>query len=125
MNRSLNLNHFAAKVLLAGLLLWAGMPALLWLVDRLLAILGTHLPLQEVLVSVSMTAGGLLLLGLLLLIILEQVQDALIYRHYQRNVVHRLRISADTFECPYCGCREVHSYQRQCPCCWKVLGDAR
>ncbi len=123
MNHKLNLNHFADKLLLAGLLLAAGGPALLWLAGCILSLQGPDLALLEGLASLSLAAGGLLLGGLLLLIGIEQAQDALLYRRYRRSLGRRLPLGGDAFECPYCGCRQVRAYQRQCPACWKFLEE--
>ena len=119
--RHLNLNGPSGKILVAVAFLVAGAPLLLYLTQRLLAAAGVHWPSAAILIKGSVFLGLGLLAIFLLLIVVEQIQDAVLFRLYREKRSKRVQYSAEFAECPYCGNRRLRSFERACPVCGKVL----
>ncbi len=121
MKRPLNLNAVAPKILawIGALLILA--PLLLYLLS--LPALPVHLPgnLAFTLIKVSLIAGFVLLIGFGLLLVIEQVQDALFDRWYRKARVHKLQSAEGIYECQFCGSRKLHADDRICPLCGQKL----
>ncbi len=69
----------------------------------------------------SLIIGGALFALLLVLIIIEQIQDGLLYRMYRKSLGKRIRGTGNIAECPYCGNRNVQEFERVCRVCGKTL----
>jgi len=119
--RYLNFNAPAGKILAAVAILIAGAPLLLYLIGRLLGIIGMPWPGAAQLIKGSVFLGLALLAVFMLLIVVEQIQDAVLFHLYRRNRRKRIQYSAEFAECPYCGNRRVRSFDRACPVCGKSL----
>jgi hypothetical protein len=120
--RILNLNH--QGMLFIGLIVLFGVviPGIMWLLRRFIH--GSTVLLIR-LMHASLILAGLLLAVFLLLLIIEQVQDYLLYRAYRKGLGKRIPLADGLAECPYCGCRQVHEYQSACPVCGKELASQK
>ncbi len=122
MKRILNLNTIAVKIVTAILVFAFGIPALLYGLSLVLGVLRVQLTFLTYAIWVSVGLGALLLLGFFVLIVLEQIQDELLYRNYQKGRGQRILGENGLGECPYCGFRGVREFERFCPGCGKTLG---
>lgn len=109
MKRILNLNNFSGPVLKVILSIGLGLPAGLVLLNYVLEQAGLHLPLLEHAIWFLLAAGGVALLLFLGLVILERIQDNLLYRRYLRERGQHINE-----ECPYCGNRQLRPFEYAC-----------
>jgi len=116
MKRILNLNDFSLPALKVIAIISLGIPAALFLAAYLLDRAGLHLPLLERLIWVSFGIGGILILLFFLLVVLEQVQDHMLYKRYLQQ-----RGQPAQGECPFCGNRMLRSFEYFCPMCGQQL----
>ncbi len=121
MRRILNLNAAGGRFLLAIALLLGAIPALLWLCSLLLRATRLNTAIIPYLIKLSLILGGLVLVGFVILIVLEQVQDAYLHRVYLRGRGTRIRLTSGESECPYCGNRQVQEFDKRCQVCGKEL----
>jgi hypothetical protein len=121
MKRILNLNKPGARILAIAALLIGLAPVLLYASNLIVKTFGIDAAVFSTLIWVFVTAGGLLLAALLVLIVAEQVQDHLIDNDYQRRRGQKLRVTGIYFECQYCGNRKVNANDRQCSVCGREL----
>jgi hypothetical protein len=120
-NRVLNLNAPAGKMLAGVAVLGGGIPLLLYLTSRLLSRLGVAWPAAGLWIK-GFIYLGLGLLGLfILLVMIEQIQDAMLLRNYRTGRKARMQYSDEFAECPYCGNRRLRSFEQSCPVCGKRL----
>lgn len=121
MRRPLNLNPHAGRLLALTTALLALGPAVLWLSGQLLLATG-HDPRWLLRLARVSVAAGLGLLGLfLLLVLVEQVQDARYDRAYRRQQARKLALPGGGYECQYCGNRQVGAADRRCSVCGRKL----
>ena len=121
MKRILNLNSFSLPALVAIATTGAGVPVVLFLLSRLMQWLGRPEPILLVhLARVLAATGGILLLLFFALVILEQVQDHWLYRRYMHE-----RGKQVEEECPFCGNRQLRSFERYCPVCGEKIRSER
>lgn len=118
--RILNLNDISGRALLVILTLLVPLPGLLLLVEWLLRGWAPFAPALGRLAKLIFGAGALLLAGFFLLVALELVQDELLYRQTLRERGQRF-----SGECPYCGNRQIHAFERFCTVCGNENGDSR
>ncbi len=121
MRRILNLNAVGGKFLMAIALLLGAIPALLWLVSLVLRAAHVDTMIIPDLIKLSMLLGRVLLADFLILIVLEQVQDAYLHRVYLRGRGKRIRLANGAAECPYCGNRQVQEFEKRCSVCGRDL----
>ncbi|MDA8217066.1 MAG: hypothetical protein M0Z94_05545 [Dehalococcoidales bacterium] len=69
----------------------------------------------------SLGLGAAILLGFLLLVVAEQIQDRLFDAAYRRNHHKRLPAADGYYECQYCGNRRVGEHERTCSVCGRKL----
>jgi hypothetical protein len=110
MKRFLNLNEISLPILMALFITGLGIPAGLYLSARLLEHFRLHWPLLDLLARVFIGIGAFLLLLFFLLVVVEQIQDHLLYRRYLRERGKQIQD-----ECPYCGIRQIHPFDYVCP----------
>lgn len=121
MKRPLNLNPHTGRILGLICVPLAAVPAVLWLLARILGAAGQDSAGVLRVARVSFGAG-LGLLGLfLLLVIVEQVQDARYDRAYRRQRPRKLARPGGGYECQYCGNRQVRAADRRCGVCGREL----
>ncbi len=116
MKRILNLNDFSAPALKIIAIIAVGLPAALWLASYVSGLLGQKLIVLGQLALAFMEVGGVLLLLFFALIVLEQIQDHALYQQYLRE-----RGKQVEGECPFCGNRQLHSFEHFCPVCGKKV----
>lgn len=116
MKRILNLNESALPVLRAIFIVGLGLPLGLKLSAFLLARAGLPLPILDRLVPLFCGLGGMALGLFFMLVVVEQIQDHLLYRRYLQE-----RGQALDGECPFCGNRRIQAFQHFCPVCGKDL----
>jgi len=121
MKRYLNLNDFGGKIVLAIAILGIGIPALLWAISLALNALGIQWPALRFILLGALAGGGILFLGLLSLVIVEQIQDHLIYKMYINSRGKRIPSAQGWSECPFCGNRKIKDFENSCPICGRVL----
>jgi hypothetical protein len=117
MKRVLNLNDFSAPALKAILLIGVGSPLIFLLTDRILSKFSFHLPALQWIAWNLVKAGGILLAFFFVLVIVEQIQDHLLYRQYLQNRAHQPSENQSDQECPFCGNRQLHPFETFCPVC--------
>jgi hypothetical protein len=123
--RILNLNAPAGKMLAGIAVLGGGIPLLLYLALRLLGRLGIAWPAAGLWIKGFLYLGLALLGAFLLLVMIEQIQDAVLYRLYRKGQKARMQYSDEFAECPYCGNRRLRSFEQSCPVCGKTLDEER
>ena len=116
MKRILNLNESALPVLRAIFIVGLGLPLGLKLSAFLLARAGLPLPILDRLVPLFCGLGGMALGLFFMLVVVEQIQDHLLYQRYLQE-----RGQALDGECPFCGNRRIQAFQHFCPVCGKDL----
>jgi hypothetical protein len=90
----------------------------------LLGLIGSLSPVQawiHSLMKLSVVVGGILLGVLIVLLLFEQIQDAMLTASYDKNRKKRIPVSPEFFECQFCGCRRVREFETTCPVCGKEL----
>jgi ribosomal protein S27E len=115
MKRILNLNDFSSPALIGILGIGLGLPAVITVVSRLLG-----LPALQGWARVLAEIGAGLLGLFFVLVIVEQIQDHLLYRRYLRE-----RGQHVDGECPYCGNRQIRSFDHFCGVCGKKIVQDR
>lgn len=111
--KKINSIGYAHRVLLAILLLLAGLPVLLTAAHWLW-------PLSSLVWArrFCFLAGGLLLAGFVALLFIEGLQDARINRRYQRAVCRQKHPTpGGGWECQACGSRSLSERDTTCPLC--------
>lgn len=117
MKRVLNLNEPGTRWAGIGIILAGLVPLALLLGSWLLRLAGLPTRGISILLGISMAAGLAILAVLAVLIILEQIQDHLIDKEYQKNGPARIRLANGCYECQYCGNRQVRQDDRSCAVC--------
>lgn len=117
----INLIHFGGPALTVIGLLGIVLPLLLYGLSLLLQ--AVHLPyaFAQRLMVVSLALGGALLVAFIILLIVEQIQDARLYQVYRRGREKRLLLPDGHYECQFCGCRALREFEHICPVCGKTL----
>lgn len=121
MKRILNLNDWGVKSLSVIGIFLVLLPAGFYVVSLLL---GPTNPVSQVMLDLAKTAaliGAFLLAAFVVLLVLEQVQDRIIFRQYLKKRSRKLPAAGGLYECQYCGCRTVREFDAVCPVCGKSL----
>jgi hypothetical protein len=119
MRRILNLNQSGFLfVKLIGLFSVA-IPAVLYGLSFLLS--GAIVSILLKMTKVSFGIALLIFVVFLVLLIVEQIQDHFIDVQYQKNQSHKLPLSDGSYECQYCGNRNVKKNDKTCGVCGRVL----
>lgn len=121
MKRFLNLNVPGSYLTLAGGTFLILIPLILVLLRWLLNGLQIQWALLSLLIKISAGIGVVLLVILFLLIMIEQILDHALYKDYLEERNKKLKISADVYECAYCGNRKVGENDTCCSICGKNL----
>jgi hypothetical protein len=121
MKRKLDLNGVSGRFLGAIGLFGGLIPAALYLLGLAPAALGMERAPLVFFIKVSGLVAAGILAVFVVLIVIEQVQDALYHRAYLKGRGARLPAADGYFECPYCGNRRVGAQDRQCGVCGKAL----
>lgn len=121
MKRILNLNDFSVPALKAILLIGIGSPLIFLLTDWILNKFSFHLPALQWIAWNLVKAGGVLLAFFFVLVIVEQIQDHLLYRQYLQNRAHQTSENRSDHECPFCGNRQLHPFETFCPVCGEQI----
>lgn len=117
----LNLHDFAPRAAAVGLGLAVGGPLCIYAAQWLLGLAGVRLPWLLFGMQISFGTGAFLLAGLAVLVGVEQVQDAYLYRRYLKERHRRIRAADADAECPFCGSRKVRDFEKYCSVCGKEL----
>ncbi len=121
MKRFLNLNAYGMIFLVAiGLFLFV-FPAALYAGSQLLSPVNPAAPVLLNAARLSAMIGACLLAAFALLLIIEQVQDKVIFRQYLKSRNKKLLLANGRYECQFCGCRSVREIDVVCPVCGKSL----
>ena len=120
MKRFLNLNDLSLPILKAILIIGLGIPVGFYLSSRLLDLFGVHFPLLVQLIRVFLEIGALLLLLFFVLVVAELIQDHFLYKRYLRERGKQIQT-----ECPYCGNRQIRSFEHFCPVCGEKITPRR
>ncbi len=116
MQRFLNLNPLAGRMIAVGAFFLVGVPALLAVTGRLVP--GLNL---RALILASAALGGVIWVVLLVLIVVEQVQDALLVRSYEGQRSKKFPAGNGLYECQFCGNRQVKEEDTSCGVCGKAF----
>ncbi len=121
MKRILNTNAYGAKALLIIGFFLVVMPVIFYLGSIFLD--PAHAPVRILLDLAKISAGiGIVLLAaFLILLVVEQAQDRIIFRQYLKNRRQKLPAGNGLYECQFCGCRTVREFDATCPVCGKSL----
>jgi hypothetical protein len=119
--RWLDLNGVSGKFLGAIGLFGGLIPAALYLLGLPLAARDMSRAPLILLTKISAVIAACILIVFIVLIIVEQVQDALYHRAYLKRRGVRLPAADGYYECPYCGNRRVDAEDRRCAVCGKGL----
>ncbi len=76
-------------------------------------------------IRISFTAGAVVFVILLVLVIIEQIQDHSIYIEYQKNRAQKLPLAGGNYECQYCGNQKVKENDKTCRVCGRELKQAK
>ena len=115
MKRPLDLNPHASRILGLAVTLGLVLPAAVWLVARCLG-LATR-PLVGRVMLGSALLGMAVLGGLLILVVIEQVQDTLFDALFRARRGRKLPLRGGLYECQFCGNRQVAERDRACSVC--------
>jgi hypothetical protein len=118
--RLLNLNEVGAKILAVAGILGLVIPAGAFAVSLLLSALGFSWEPYPLMRFFGL-AGGIVGAGLLVMVVIELVQDHLVYLDFLKHQTQRLPISESYSECPYCGNRQVLKVETTCRVCGHTL----
>ena len=121
MKRFLNSNAYGAKVLLIIGFFLIVLPVMFYAGSTLP---GLPMDQEQVLldlVKVSVSVGVILLAGFIILLVVELVQDKIIYRQYLNQRSKKQPVADGLYECQFCGCTKVHEFDVVCPVCGKSL----
>jgi predicted RNA-binding Zn-ribbon protein involved in translation (DUF1610 family) len=113
--------NLGGKAVAVIAILGVGIPGVLYELSLALDALGIHWPMMRFLVWGALGVGGLLFFGFVVLLMIEQIQDHLLYQMYLRSRGKRIRTAENLYECPYCGNRKIREFEHQCPVCGKSL----
>jgi hypothetical protein len=117
----LNLHDFAPRAAAVGLGLAVGVPSCLYAAQWLLGLAGVRLPWLLSWMRISFGIGAALLVGLAVLIGVEQVQNHYLYRRYLKERQRPISAADGDAECPFCGNRKVRDFEKYCSVCGKEL----
>jgi hypothetical protein len=121
MKRVLNLNALGPTIAAACAVFGVLIPLILAVVSWLLDRIGVTHDILDTLLRVSLLVGGSLLLGLIVLVILEQIQDHYLDRQYQNSRHRKIKLTDDWYECQYCGHQKLRAGAQRCPVCGNRL----
>ncbi|MHB1417856.1 MAG: hypothetical protein ACYC1C_21610 [Chloroflexota bacterium] len=121
MKRVLDLNEPAGKIVKAIGLFLVVIPGALYALSLALAAAGRQVEALDTTIKVSLGLGVAILVGFLLLVIAEQVQDRWFDAAYRRNRGKRLPTADGYYECQYCGNRRVGAHEHTCRVCGRKL----
>jgi len=85
LKRILNLNEFSGPAMAFIAVTGLAVPGALLLISRLFDRGGLHLPALEWLARFFLMTGGVLLVLFFVLVVLEHIQDEILYRRYLRE----------------------------------------
>jgi hypothetical protein len=120
MKRILNLYTYGTRFL-GSAALFGVLGGVAHLAAPLLQRLGMPAEVTSALSWWFLGAAGSLLLALIVLVILEQIQDALVDHAYFRSRHRRLPAGGGFYECQYCGNRQVQETDSYCSVCGRSL----
>ena len=125
LHRILNLNHFGTRALAVIGLFGVVFPVILYGISILLEAFPQAVSLPSGLVRQlmigSLGVGCVLLAVFVILLIVEQIQDVLLYQVYRKSRAKRIPLADGRYECQFCGCRTLREFEHTCPVCGKVL----
>jgi hypothetical protein len=121
MKRYINSNDFGGKMILTIVIVGIGIPALVYAVSRGLEALGIRWPVLQSLFWGALAVGLTLSVGFIGLLVIEQIQDHLLYKRYLKTRGKRVRRDNNGSECPFCGCRNIREFEAFCPVCGQKL----
>ncbi len=121
MKRILNLNALSVKFLLVIGCFLIVLPAAFYAGSALLGPSSVFSQVCLYLAKGSAVIGIILLAGFIILVILEQVQDNIIYRQYLESRRKKRPLAGGLYECQFCGCRTVREFDAACPVCGEKL----
>ncbi len=96
-------------------------PLLLSAAGFLLSAVNIQAGILDALRNGSIVVGLILGAGFVMLIVVEQIQDHMIDRAYQRNRSQKLPLPGGGYECQYCGSQEIQARDKYCPVCGHTL----
>jgi uncharacterized paraquat-inducible protein A len=96
-------------------------PSFLRLGSRFLEFAGIPVEIIAIAISISRFAEIGLFVLFTILLTLEFVQDRMLDQQYQKERHKKLKNSNGSYECQYCGCRKIRSYDKRCPVCGRDL----
>jgi hypothetical protein len=117
----LNSIQYGPRLLVIIGILTIGAPLAFYLCYFLLERFGFGIGVLLYAVRISVAAGiGVSILFILLLAI-EFAQDRFLDHYYRRLQNRKMRISDESYECQYCGSRNLKASDKQCMICGKDL----
>jgi uncharacterized paraquat-inducible protein A len=114
----LNLNPYGTKMVAVIAIFLGVIPALLY-IGSLLNILSD--PAAQQMIKVSLVMGVFAAIVSIALILVEHIQDHALDEKYRRTRNKKLKMTADVYECQYCGNRKVRESDKCCQVCGKEL----
>ncbi len=121
MKGKLNLNEPASRMIAVIGLFLIVIPLLLSAAGFLLSAVNIQAGILDALRNGSIVVGLILGAGFVMLIVVEQIQDHMIDRAYQRNRSQKLPLPGGGYECQYCGSRKLQAHDKSCPVCGHLL----
>jgi hypothetical protein len=115
--RFLNLNNIGVRILAVIVVLLLGIPGCGWVLEWA----GIHAGALRWIIQASLWIGVVLLGLFILLILIEQILDARLYRLHRQSMSRRILIGDGYAECPNCGFRGIRDFDSACPVCGKEL----
>ena len=110
--KKINSIGYADKIIGLAILFLVAIPILLYLVNLLL-----NMPILVILMKVSLSYGGLILIFLTVLLMIEFHQDKKLNKHFEDNKNVKLPLENGLYECQACGYRQVKHEQKNCIVC--------
>ncbi len=112
---------YGAQVLAVGGILTIALPLILYLGYSVLRFLGLQLDALLIASSISFAVGIVLLVLFLLLLAVELIQDHWRDGQYLKTRNRKVKISAEFYECQFCGDRQVRESDKRCKSCGQDL----
>lgn len=111
--KKINSNGPGTVVFMCSMLFLIGIPALMYIVSFIFN-MGNKLFLPA---KISAAAGGIILAGLIIVIVVELKQDKRLNIYYVSNRNRKIKISEGFYECQNCGSRTVRENDNTCGVC--------